>query len=50
MEQSGFMDDIGKICEKHGLDKNIVDEIINCSLVKDEEKRLKKISSLLERL
>jgi len=50
VEQSGFMDDIGKICEKHGLDKNIVDEIINCSLVKDEKKRLKKISSLLERL
>lgn len=48
--KSGFMDDIGKICERHGLDKNIVDEIINCSSVKDEEKRLKKINSLLEKL
>ncbi|MDI6916699.1 MAG: hypothetical protein QMC80_02755 [Thermoplasmatales archaeon] len=44
------MDDIGKICEKHGLDKNIVDEIISCGSVKEEEKRLKKISSLLEKL
>lgn len=44
------MDDIGKICEKHGFDKNIVDEIINCGSVKDEEKRLKKINSLLEKL
>jgi hypothetical protein len=46
-----FMDKtVKKICEKHGLDKKIVEEIINCSSVKDEKKRLKKISSLLERL
>jgi len=48
--KSDFMDEIRKICEKHGLDKNIVDEIISCSSVKDESKRLKKINSLLEKL
>ena len=41
---------VKKICEKHGLDENIVDEIVNSNSIKDESKRLKKISSLLERL
>jgi hypothetical protein len=49
--KSDFMDEtVKKICEKHGLDKNIVDEIISCSSAKDESKRLKKINSLLEKL
>ncbi len=46
-----FMDEtVKKICEKHELDKNIVDEIINCASIKEESKRLKKIDSLLEKL
>jgi len=49
--KSDFMDEtVKKICEKHGLDKNIVYEIINCSSVKDEKRRLKRIDSLLEKL
>lgn len=45
------MDNIVKrICEKHGLDKNIVNEIINCASIKEKSKRLKRIDLLLEKL
>lgn len=46
-----FMDDIvNKICEQRGLNKNVVNEIINCDSIKDEKRRLKRIDSLLEKL
>lgn len=41
---------VKRICEQHGLDKNIVDKIINCASIKDENRRLEKIDSLLEKL
>ena len=43
-------DIVKRICEQDRLDKNIVDEIINCASIKDENRRLKKIDSLLEKL